>query len=209
MWNDRGGVNSVVWYSPAGRTARSYLGNGRPLACWCSAPPPPPQALTVRARVTSSPSLKSMLQYLTSSSLIPALYTPREGKNRKSFISQPAVTDVSLDILLAQPPFAGPDDRMSPVSNLQLGEDVGDMVAYGPRADKQTCGDLGVGVALGYEVEDLDLARGEFGESLLQRYRFWRGEKIHQAIRDLRSEVGFSSRHGAQHLKDPGMGSTL
>src|SRR5215203_6993278 len=57
MRKEREGSNSVVWYSPAGSTARSYLGNGCPLACWCSAPPPP-QALTVRARLTN-PSMKA------------------------------------------------------------------------------------------------------------------------------------------------------
>ena len=41
---------------------------------------------------------------------------------------------VSLSVLCAQPRFAGPYDGVCPVGNLQLGEDVGDMVAYGPGA---------------------------------------------------------------------------
>src|SRR5215203_1020137 len=58
MRNEREGLNSVVWYWPAGREACSTLGKGRPLACWCSlpAPPPAPQALSVRAiRITNIP----------------------------------------------------------------------------------------------------------------------------------------------------------
>src|SRR5215203_6957145 len=54
MRNEREGLNSVVWYRPAGREACSNLGNGRPLACWWS-PPLAPQALSARAvRATNS-----------------------------------------------------------------------------------------------------------------------------------------------------------
>src|SRR5215218_10184005 len=51
MRNEREGLNSVVWYWPAGREACSYLGKGRPSACWTSPPPvaPPPQATSVKA----------------------------------------------------------------------------------------------------------------------------------------------------------------
>ncbi len=52
---------------------------------------------------------------------------------------------------------------MRSVGNLQLSEDVGDVVAHGVGADKQACGDLGVGVALGDQTEDVALAGGELG----------------------------------------------
>src|ERR671910_1698201 len=70
----------------------------------------------------------------------------------------------------AQPSLSGTDDGMYPVGHLQLRKDVGDVVAHSVGADKQTCGDLCVGVALGDQVEDLTLTGGEFGKSLL-----WRG----------------------------------
>ena len=71
-----------------------------------------------------------------------------------------------LVILSAQPRFAGSDDRLSPVGHLQFGEYVRDMVAYGLGADKEACGDRGVVVASGDEVQDLALAGGELGKAI-------------------------------------------
>jgi hypothetical protein len=58
----------------------------------------------------------------------------------------------------AQTGFAGPEDGLCPVGDLQFGEDVGDVVAHGLGADKVMPGYFGVGVPLGDEVEDLTLA---------------------------------------------------
>src|SRR5215207_8667248 len=98
---------------------------------------------------------------------------------------------------------------MGPVGNLQLGEDVGDVVTHGLRTKEEACGDLGVGVTLRDEVEDLHLAGGEFRKGLLRGGRFGCGEEVHEATGDLRSEVSFPYRHGAQHLKDLGGLRTL
>src|SRR5215203_2484353 len=109
----------------------------------------------------------------------------------------------------AQPSLSRTDDGMCPVGHLQLRKDVGDVVAHSVGADEQACGDLGVGVSLGYEVEDLALAGGELGEGLLGRGRFGCGEEVHEAFGDLRSEVGLPTCHGAQHLQDLGGIGTL
>src|SRR5919112_4225760 len=84
-----------------------------------------------------------------------------------------------------------------------------DVVAHGLGAYKQTCGDLGVTMALGNEIEDLHLEGGELGESLRRRGRCGLGEEAHEAPGDLRTEVGSPPRHGAQHLQDLGRGRTL
>ena len=57
--------------------------------------------------------------------------------------------------------LAGAEDGLSSVCDLQLGEDVGDVVAHGLGAHKEACADLGVGVALCHVVQDVPLARGE------------------------------------------------
>ncbi len=55
-------------------------------------------------------------------------------------------------------------DGLTPVVDLQLGEDVGDMVAHGLLADHHPRGDLAVAQALCDEAEDLQLSRGQFLE---------------------------------------------
>ena len=57
--------------------------------------------------------------------------------------------------------FAGPDDGLGPVGDLQLGEDVRDVVAYGLGAQRQLFRDGGIWMALGDEVQDLTLPVGE------------------------------------------------
>ena len=52
---------------------------------------------------------------------------PRANENR--FPSSPCL------LALPQARFPSADDRLCPVSNLQLGEDVGDVVAYGLGTD--------------------------------------------------------------------------
>src|SRR5919112_407194 len=110
-----------------------------------------------------------------------SLQTPPDRKYRARSLATRPVQRVALSILPAQPRLARPDDSVCPVGNLQLGEDVGDVVAYGLGADKQACGDLGVGVALGYEIEDLYLARGELGECFGRRGGLGCGEEVHEA----------------------------
>ena len=75
----------------------------------------------------------------------------------------------------AQAGFAGLEDGLSSVGDLQLGEDVGDVVAHGLGTDEEVPGDFGVVVTLGDEVEDLTLAGGEFRKSLPGRG--WRGSR--------------------------------
>src|SRR5215204_6470590 len=109
----------------------------------------------------------------------------------------------------AQPGLSGADDGVCPVGHLQLRKDVGNVIAHGVGADKQACGDLGVGVTLGYELECFHLAGGELGEGHFGRGRFGGGEEVNEATGDLGPEVSFSCRHGAQHLQDLGGVSTL
>ena len=56
------------------------------------------------------------------------------------------------------------DDGLGAISDLQLVEDIGDVVADGLAADVQLGGDLAVVCALGDEGQDFALAVGEFGE---------------------------------------------
>lgn len=61
----------------------------------------------------------------------------------------PAVTGDSADELeagsLAHPRFARPHDRLGPIRDLQLVEDVGDVVACRLEADRQAVGNFLVG----------------------------------------------------------------
>ena len=57
--------------------------------------------------------------------------------------------------------FLRTNDGLGAVGDLQLGEDVGDVVPYGLRAEGELPGDGGVGMSFGDEVEDLALAFGE------------------------------------------------
>src|SRR5215203_1492621 len=121
----------------------------------------------------------------------------------------PVLMNIALSILSSQSRFAGPDDGVGAVGYLQLGEDVGDVVAYGLGAQVEACGDLGVGVALGDEIEDLYLPDAELGVDVLGGSRFGFGEEVHEASGDLRSEVGFPGCDGAHHLEDLGRRRSL
>ncbi len=70
--------------------------------------------------------------------------------------------------LLALPKtrFPRADNRVCSVGDLQLGEDVGDVVAPRLRAQVELLGDGGVRVPLGDDVEDLELPVGERREGL-------------------------------------------
>src|SRR5215218_476008 len=95
-------------------------------------------------------------------------------------------------VVLAKTGFSGPEDGLRPVGYLELGEDVGDVVAHGLGAHVQEFGDPGVVVALGYEVEHLALAGGELGEGFCGRGRAGGGEKVREATGDLRPEIGIT-----------------
>jgi hypothetical protein len=86
----------------------------------------------------------------------------------------------SLSLLPALPQagFSGADDRLGPVNNLKLGEDVGDVVANGLGAQRQLPGDRRVGVSLCDEVQDLTLAVCERGEGLGWGASLGRGREV-------------------------------
>ena len=77
---------------------------------------------------------------------------------------------------------------MSAVGDLEFGEDVGDMVTHGLRAEEEAAGDLRVTVTPGDEVEDLALAGGKLGEGICGVGPKDR-EEASDATRDLRSEL--------------------
>src|SRR5919205_1084059 len=70
----------------------------------------------------------------------------------------------------------GTDDGLGPISNLQLGEDVRDVVAHGLGAQMELFRDGGVGVSLRDEVQDLALAVGECWKVWGGTGRRWGGE---------------------------------
>ena len=60
--------------------------------------------------------------------------------------------------------LARPHDRLGPVADLELREDVRDVVADGLGRQAEGRGDVGVGPPLGDQLEDLALALGELGK---------------------------------------------
>ena len=62
---------------------------------------------------------------------------------------------MTCSFALPQARFSGTDDGLGSVGNLQLGEDVGDVVAYRLGAQRQLPGDRRIGVSLRDEVQDL------------------------------------------------------
>jgi hypothetical protein len=61
---------------------------------------------------------------------------------------------------VSHPGFTGADDGLGAVGDLELGKDVGDVVADGLLAQVQLFGDLGVRLVAGDEIQDLALAVG-------------------------------------------------
>src|SRR5919201_5043141 len=68
--------------------------------------------------------------------------------------------------LAAEPGLAGPYDRLGAIRDLELGEDVGDVVAHGLRAENEVARDLLVAPPLRDQLEQLALALGQLGEGL-------------------------------------------
>src|ERR671920_98563 len=95
---------------------------------------------------------------------------------------------------LSQARLPGTDDGLGPISNLQLGEDVRDVVANSLSAERQLPGDGGVGVSLRDEVQYLALALGERWKDLGRR-RVWRREVGEHPFCDRRTEDSFSLAH--------------
>jgi hypothetical protein len=67
---------------------------------------------------------------------------------------------VRLGVVAPEPNLAGAHYRLGAVGDLQLGEDVGDVVAHRLGAHVKLPGYLGIGAAPGYEVQNLHLAGG-------------------------------------------------
>ena len=72
-------------------------------------------------------------------------------------------------MLLTQPGLPSANDGLGAVGYLELGEDVRNVVANRLRVEVETGRDLGVAQALGDEVEDLALPRGQPGEARSER----------------------------------------
>jgi hypothetical protein len=62
------------------------------------------------------------------------------------------------------PGFVGEDDGLDAVSQVELGQDTGDVCLYRRAGDDELVGDFGVGESAGDESEDLELAVGELDE---------------------------------------------
>src|SRR5580704_19378033 len=70
----------------------------------------------------------------------------------------------ALGVTASETGAAGPDNRMRPVSDLEFGENAGDVVTDCLGADEQLPCDLAVRLAGGHEVENLAFPRGKLGE---------------------------------------------
>src|SRR5215204_528798 len=161
--------------------------------------------ITTRANCQSKdhqPESESMLHCLTSSSLIPTLHTPPEEQNRTGDIAGRSEQGASLGSLPAQSCFAGPNDGLGTVGNLQLGEDVRDVVAHRLGTHVESPGYLGVAAALGYEVEDLRFTNGELWESFQRRGCPGSREEAQYEFGDLRPEVYLALIYSPDHLQD-------
>jgi hypothetical protein len=60
----------------------------------------------------------------------------------------------------AQAGLTGPDDRLHAIRDSELAEDVADMVGDGLGAEAQLLRNLGIGAALGDELEDFGFPVG-------------------------------------------------
>ncbi len=110
-----------------------------------------------------------------------------------------SIFEAQIDYLrsfMSHPGFSGTDDGLRTVGDLQLGEDVGDVVAHGLLAEVKPSGDLGVCLVAGDELQDLALAVGELGEGLSGHIRTRRREIVHEAPGDGRTEDGLAARDG-------------
>src|SRR5918997_729037 len=106
-------------------------------------------------------------------------------------------------MVLPETGLAGTDDGLGAIRYLQLAYDVRDMVAYRLGAKVETPGDLGIFVALSYEVEDLALAVAELWEHLGRRCRMYFGEEVREPGGYSRAEDGLAVAHRlycAEHL---------
>src|SRR6516162_4593307 len=88
------------------------------------------------------------------------------------------------------------NDRLGAASHLELGEDVGDMVAHRLGAERQFFGDGGVGVALRDELEHLTFALCQLGEER-RLLGWWLAEILDQPLRHRRAEDRLTLAHRA------------
>jgi hypothetical protein len=85
---------------------------------------------------------------------------------------------------LSQPRFAGADDGLRAIGDLELGEDVRDVVAHRLGAQVEALRDLGVRLVLGDQGEDLVLAVGELGKASGGALGRGTGEVLYEALGD-------------------------
>src|SRR5215207_7933654 len=100
-----------------------------------------------------------------------------------------------LPFALSQARLPGTDYRLGPISNLQLGEDVRDVVAHSLGAQMELFRDGGVGVSLRDEVQDRALALGESWKDLGRHGRTWGGEVGEHPGGVGRAEDGLAPAH--------------
>jgi hypothetical protein len=90
-------------------------------------------------------------------------------------------------VLAAETGFAGADDGLRAVGDLELGEDIGDIVAYRLRAERQFPCDGGIRMSARDQVEDLTLSVREGRENPGRRKRRPREVREH-TLGDRRAE---------------------
>src|SRR5689334_13926552 len=96
----------------------------------------------------------------------------------------------------AKPGLSRPDDRSSPIADLEFGEDARDVVADGVRTEHELLGDVGVAVAVGDHLEYLPLPVGELGELGCGKALAGGGEVVQQARGDRWAEDGLALAYG-------------
>ena len=72
----------------------------------------------------------------------------------------------SFAVLLSQSRSPCRMHRLGPISDLKLREDVGDVVSHRLWAQDEVGGDVGIGLALGNQGEDLVFAHRQFWKEL-------------------------------------------
>src|ERR687898_2840190 len=97
------------------------------------------------------------------------------------------------------------DDGLCSIGDLQLGEDVGDVVADRFGAEVEALRYLGVRLVTGDEDQDLAFPVGKLGEGFRGRVRAGCGEILHQTPGDCRAEDGLATRHRSYGAQDLGL----
>ena len=107
----------------------------------------------------------------------------------------------SIEPGLTSPELIGKDDRLRPVAQAQLVEDMRDVGLDGRLGQHEAIGDLAVGQPAGHELEDLDLALGQLAEVGMARIGRGRqpiGIAIEETAGDGRREQRVAGGHDPQ-----------